>query len=270
MLRVVNRLRLSIGLFRSPRIIAAAAFLALAGISAGLAQTAAQSVTQTVDGLDLDAIKARGSAEAREAQDFVDALAGREVPHAREAEELRNEAMAAMRGIDPASLPRGPDGPVDFDAILEGAAANASAPMGEGPLFVVFASLSMPEASLSRLIADTSAAGGVVVFRGFPRGSTRAFAQGLKRVVTDERQEAHIAIDPRLFRAFSVHAAPTFVVASRAYELCDGFDCTSAVPDHDRMSGNVSVDYALERISEARGPGAGVARVALANLRKAR
>lgn len=270
MLRFMNRLRLSIGLFRSPRIIAAATFLALAGISAGLTQTAAQSVTQTVDGLDLDAIKARAGGQASEAQDFVDALAGRELPHAREAEELRDEAMAAMRGIDPASLPRGPDGPVDFDAILEGAAANASAPMGEGPLFVAFASLSMPEASLSRLIADTSAAGGVVVFRGFPRGSTRAFAEGLRRVVTDERQEAHIAIDPRLFRAFSVHAAPTFVVASRAYELCDGFDCTSVVPEHDRMSGNVSVEYALERFAEARGPGAGVAHVALANLRKAR
>jgi conjugal transfer pilus assembly protein TrbC len=183
---------------------------------------------------------------------------------------LREEAMAAMRRIDPASLPKGPAGPVDFDEILEGAAAKASAPIGEGPLFVVFASLSMPEASLSRLIADTSAAGGVVVFRGFPKGSTRAFAGGLKRVVTDERQEAHIAIDPRLFRAFSVTAAPTFVVASRAYELCDGFDCTSAVPDHDRMSGNVSVDYALERFAGGHGPGAGVAGIALANLRKAK
>ena len=266
MLRIMNRLRHLIGAFRTSRLAAVAAFLALAGISAGLARTAAQ----TVEGLDLDAIKARAGEQTSEAQDFVDALAGREAAHARDAEELREDALAAMQDIDPASLPKGPAGPVDFDAILEGAAANASAPIGEGPLFVVFASLSMPEASLSRLIADTSAAGGVVVFRGFPKGSTRAFAEGLKRVITDERQEAHIAIDPRLFRAFSVSAAPTFVVASRAYELCDGFDCTSAVPDHDRMSGNVSVDYALERFARGRGPGAGVAGIALANLRKAK
>ena len=71
-------------------------------------------------------------------------------------------------------------------------------------------------------------------------------------------QEAHIAIDPRLFRAFRVTAAPTFVVTGRSYELCDGFDCTSAVPDHDRMSGNVTVDYVLERFAEGRGPGAAV------------
>ena len=98
--------------------------------------------------------------------------------------------------------------------------------MGEGPMFIVFASLSMREASLTRLIADTTKAGGVVVFRGFPGGSTKAFAEGLKRVVTNEGQEAHLAIDPRLFRAFRVTAAPTFVAAGREYELCDGLDCT--------------------------------------------
>jgi conjugal transfer pilus assembly protein TrbC len=140
--------------------------------------------------------------------------------------------------------------------------------MGEGPMFMVFASLSMPQASLSRLIADTSKAGGVVVFRGFPGGSTKAFAEGLKRVVTDEGQEAHIAIDPRLFRAFKVEAAPTFVAAGREYELCDGLDCTSATPDHDRLTGNVTVEYALESFAGGKGPGAGVARVALTQLAK--
>jgi conjugal transfer pilus assembly protein TrbC len=83
-----------------------------------------------------------------------------------------------------------------------------------------------------------------------------------------EPQEAHIAIDPRLFRAFKVTAAPTFVVTARAYELCDGFDCSSAAPEHDRMAGNVTVEYALESFASARGPGAGVAGVALASLRK--
>lgn len=243
---------------------AAAGFVALATVSAALAQ----SVSNNLEDLDLTAIKARGAEQVKEAQAFVDAVAGRGEPHEAEAEELREAGLAAASSIDPASLPRGPEGPVDFDAILAGAAANSQAPMGEGPLFTVFASLSMPQASLTRLIRDTTNAGGVVVFRGFPQGSTKAFAEGLKRVVTDEAQEAHIAIDPRLFRAFRVTTAPTFVVTGRSYELCDGFDCTSAVPDHDRMSGNVTVDYVLERFAESRGPGAGVAKVALANLRK--
>lgn len=249
-----------------PTLAGFAGFAALAAVSAALAQT----VAQNGDGLDLAAIKARGDEQIKDAQVFVDAVAGRGEAHQAEAEELRDNGLKAASSIDPASLPMGPAGPVDFDEILSGAAANAEVPMGEGPLFVVFASLSMPPASLTALIRDTSRAGGVVVFRGFPQNSTKAFAEGLKRVVTEQGQESHIAIDPRLFRAFDIKAAPTFVVTGRAYELCDGFDCTSAVPDHDRMSGNVTVAYALERFAETRGPGAGVASVALANLRKER
>ncbi len=246
------------------RLLGLAGFLALTAVSAALAQT----IAQDVGGLDLKAIKARGTEATADAQTLVDAVAGKGEAHRAEAEQLREQGMAAVANINPADLPKGPDGAVDFDELLSGAAANTRTPMGEGPMFIVFASLSMPEASLSRLIADTTRAGGVVVFRGFPGGSTKAFAEGLKRVVTSEGQEAHLAIDPRLFRAFKVSAAPTFVAAGREYELCDGLDCTSATPDHDRITGNVTVEYALETIAGGRGPGAGVARIALAQLTK--
>lgn len=246
------------------RLFGLAGFLALTVVSAALAQT----IAQDVGGLDLKAIKARGTEATAEAQTLVDAVAGKGEAHRAEAEQLREQGMAAVANINPADLPKGPDGTVDFDELLSGAAANTRTPMGEGPMFIVFASLSMPEESLTRLIADTTRAGGVVVFRGFPGGSTKAFAEGLKRVVTSEGQEAHLAIDPRLFRAFKVSAAPTFVAAGREYELCDGLDCTSATPDHDRITGNVTVEYALETIAGGRGPGAGVARIALAQLTK--
>lgn len=246
------------------RLLGLAGFLALTAVSAALAQT----IAQDVGGLDLKAIKARGTEATADAQTLVDAVAGKGEAHRAEAEQLREHGMAAVANINPADLPKGPDGAVDFDELLSGAAANTRTPMGEGPMFIVFASLSMPEASLSRLIADTTRAGGVVVFRGFPGGSTKAFAEGLKRVVTSEGQEAHLAIDPRLFRAFKVSAAPTFVAAGREYELCDGLDCTSRAPDHDRITGNVSVEYALETFAGGRGPGAGVARIALAQLTK--
>lgn len=242
------------------RIFPMAGFLALTAVSAALAQT--------IDGIDLKAVKDRAAERAADAQTLVDAVAGKGEAHRGEAENLRDKGLGAVASLDPAGLPKGPDGAVDFDVLLSGAAANTRAPMGEGPMFMVFASLSMPQASLSRLIADTSHAGGVVVFRGFPGGSTKVFAESLKRVVTDEGQEAHIAIDPRLFRAFKVEAAPTFVAAGRAYELCDGLDCTSATPDHDRLTGNVTTGFALESFAAGRGPGAGVARVALAGLTK--
>lgn len=237
-----------------------AGFLALTAVSAALAQT--------IDGIDLKAIKERATEATADAQTLVDAVAGKGEAHRGEAEQLREEGLAAVGRIDAADLPKGPGGAVDFDELLSGAAANTRTPMGEGPMFIVFASLSMPEASLTRLIADTTKAGGVVVFRGFPGGSTKAFAEGLKRVVTNEGEEAHIAIDPRLFRAFKVTAAPTFVAVGREYELCDGLDCTSRAPDHDRITGNVTAEYALETFVGGRGPGAGVARVALAQLAK--
>ncbi len=246
------------------RLLGLAGFLALTAVSAALAQT----IAQDVGGLDLKAIKARRTEATADAQTLVDAVAGKGEAHHAEAEQLRDHGMAAVANINPADLPKGPDGAVDFDELLSGAAANTRTPMGEGPMFIVFASLSMPEASLTRLIADTTRAGGVVVFRGFPGGSTKAFADGLKRVVTSEGQEAHLAIDPRLFRAFKVSAAPTFVAAGREYELCDGLDCTSATPDHDRITGNVTVEYALETFAGGRGPGAGVARIALTQLTK--
>lgn len=247
-----------------PRLAGIAGFLALTAVSAALAQT----VTGDLDGLDLKAVKALGSEAAADAQSLVDAVAGKGEAHRAEAEDLRDKGLAAVAAINPADLPKGPGGAVDFDELLAGAAANAHTPMGEGPMFMVFASLSMPQASLTRLIADTSKAGGVVVFRGFPGGSTKAFAEGLKQVVTNEGEEAHIAIDPRLFRAFKVTAAPTFVAAGRDYDLCDGLDCTSATPDHDRLTGNVTVAYALDSFASGRGPGAGIARVALSQLNK--
>ena len=147
-----------------PTLAGMAGFLALTAVSAALAQT--------VGDLDLAAIKARGNEQVKDAQAVVDEVAGRGEAHRAEAEELRDEGLKAVSELDPASLPKGPAGPVDFDELLSGAAANTRAPMGEGPLFTVFASLSMPQASLSALIRDTTKAGGVVVFRGFPHGST--------------------------------------------------------------------------------------------------
>ncbi len=232
-----------------------AAFAMLAGASAVLAQT--------VEGLDLGQVRARAREEAADAQVFVESVVGRGREHEAEAEQLRETALQSVASIDPAQLPKGPEGAGDFDESLAGAAAS-------GPLFVVFASLSMPEASLKALIADTSRAGGVVVFRGFPQNNVKAFAEGLKKVVSSQEQEQHLAIDPRLFRAFRVEAVPTFVVASRNYALCEGFDCSSAVPEHDRMAGNVTVEYALESFAGGRGAGAGVASIALANLKKGR
>ena len=76
------------------------------------------------------------------------------------------------------------------------------------------------------------------------------------------RQFAHL----RLFRAFQVSEVPAYVVTASDFDLCSGFDCTSAVPPYDRMNGNVTAEYALRTIAEGGGPGARIAAQHLARL----
>src|SRR3546814_6701736 len=70
------------------------------------------------------------------------------------------------------------------------------------PQLIAFASLSMPPKALRQLIQDTARAGGVVVFRGFPNNSLKAFSQALGKIVERQDDFANIGIDPRLFRTF--------------------------------------------------------------------
>ncbi|MCY1669609.1 type-F conjugative transfer system pilin assembly protein TrbC [Novosphingobium sp. SL115] len=238
---------------------------------AGLALLAGMSAAmgQSIEGLDLSAIRARSAASQDELEALVAAATKTAEEQATAAGQVGGRAQGQAVAASPLAAAEAQPGPVDFEAILDGAAANAAVPEGEGPLLIVFASLSMPQATLQRLVRDTTMAGGLIVFRGFPNNSARVFAKGLSGVIRDQREQAHIAIDPRLFRAFRVETAPTFVVADGAYELCDGLDCINALPPHERMVGNVTLAYALETFAETRGQGSAIARVALARLAKA-
>ena len=236
------------------------AVLGTASISALLAQT--------VGGVDVQAIKKRSADLAAEAQAFVDQVKDRGDQFREEAASIQERGTDNMRQVATKDLPRGPAGPIDFDEIVQGAAKNATRPGGEAPQFIVFASLSMPDNTLKQLVRDTAAAGGVVVFRGFPNNSARDFVARLGKVV-DEGQFASIGIDPRLFRAFDVQAVPTYVTVSSDFDLCAGFSCSTKVPPYDRMIGNVTVEYALSTFADGNGPGAKVASVALNNFRRA-
>ncbi|HEX7855083.1 MAG TPA: type-F conjugative transfer system pilin assembly protein TrbC [Sphingobium sp.] len=233
----------------------------MAGISAVLAQT--------IDSVDVQAVKKRAVDLAAEAQAFVDHVKDRGEQFREEAATVREGGMKNMRRVAAAELSGGPAGPVDFDEIIQGAARNVNAKGGEAPQFIVFASLSMPETALKQLVRDTASAGGVVVFRGFPNNSAKAFVAQISKVV-EQGQFASIGIDPRLFRAFDVRAVPTYVTVSSDFDLCAGFACSTRVPPFDRMIGNVTVEYALNTFAEGNGPGAKVAIVALNNMKRAR
>jgi conjugal transfer pilus assembly protein TrbC len=223
---------------------------------------AAAVVAQTVPGLDLQAIQRRADATAADAQAFVDEIKRRSDAVAGDA----RETVAAgqdnhQRYADATGKARGAS---ELDRMM--ADVTGKAQNGDAPQFIVFASLSMPPESLKPLIRDTSKAGGAVVFQGFPGNSMKVFQQGIARVVDQGQETKSIGIDPRLFRAFNVTTVPAFVVVTSDFDLCDGFDCKTATPPHDRLAGNVTVRYALETFAEGGGPGAKVAATALKHL----
>ncbi|MEM7687600.1 MAG: type-F conjugative transfer system pilin assembly protein TrbC [Pseudomonadota bacterium] len=223
----------------------------------------AQSVSQDNWSLDLSAIEARADSQKKEAQEVFDYAIQQAEAQRSDAQETVQEGFDAAKDVSVETSAKA--GEIDLDAMLAGAQAAMAEPKGS-PLFIAFVSLSMPEEALARVIAETSQAGGVVVFRGFSADDPAGFAAGIQAVV-DQQAAGNLAIDPRLFRSFDVNRVPTFVALSRGFDPCDQLDCVTAPPPHDRIAGNVSARHVLETFADANGPGAPVARQALANLR---
>jgi conjugal transfer pilus assembly protein TrbC len=225
------------------------------------------ALAQTIEGLDLQAIEKRGEGAEQDAQALLDFVKGQGEPQAKAAQAVVDDAYDRIADLDVSGIAGGAkDGPIDFDAMVAGAKGNLAGPKST-PLVIAFVSLSMPEESLRRTILDTTRAGGVIVFRGFSQGGAKPFVQLLAKAV-DQKDAPNITIDPRLFRAFKIDRVPTIVAASGSFEPCDQLDCVTPPPPHDRISGNVTLGYALQTFAEGGGPGAPASRVALANLVK--
>jgi conjugal transfer pilus assembly protein TrbC len=216
---------------------------------------------QTIDGLDLRAVRERASIDPEAAALFEQQVARRGERFKAQAAELAAQAKAGPVRLG-AHQARPRAGEVfDFDAMVASASASASGDAHDLPRLIAFASLSMPEVALRQMIADVSRAGGVVVFRGFPANSAKRFTAGLARLMPEGKVSANVGIDPRLFRAFQVQVVPTYVLTTGGFDLCDGFDCGTAVPPHDRIAGNMTLDYVLATLAAGTGPAADVARI---------
>tara|TARA_R110000868_G_scaffold117585_3_gene312114 strand:- start:2558 stop:3325 length:768 start_codon:yes stop_codon:yes gene_type:complete len=239
-------------------------------ISASTGFAAAQSVNP--DTLDIDAIRASAKAYSAEAEALAENVRARSEAVRNEARQTQDQARANReryaQAVDQNTKDSKRDKVFDFDRMISDHAKMAQAKLGDAPRFITFASLSMPPQSLKKLIHDTSAAGGVTVLRGFPGGSAKQLTKMLTALASNGEQLSALGIDSRLFRAFDIKTAPSFVMASSDFTLCDGFDCTSAVPPHDRMTGNVSVEYALETFAGGAGPGSRLAALHLARLKE--
>ena len=226
---------------------------------------------QEIPGLDAQSIEKRAAQDGAAAQAFVNEVLAKATREKDDAQEVADATYRAVQNA-PASLRHGTIAGADFDQIVSGAGAqiagNDDDRRKSSPVFLAFASTSMPAQSLQRMIADVSKAGGIVVFRGFLPDGSRPFLAQLQKVV-GQSEQAHVRIDPRLFRAFDIREVPTYVAVSSSFPLCDALDCKSTPTPFDTISGNVTTDYALQTFADGNGPGAAGAKAMLHNLEHA-
>lgn len=124
----------------------------------------------------------------------------------------------------------------------------------EAALFVLV-SLSMPQVSIDRLAAQAGKAGATLVLRGVVDGSLKRTAEMTAEVIR-QHPGAQFQIDPTLFRRYNVDQVPTFILAAPAPtaqgQTC-GKDC-DAQGTFVRVSGDVTLDYALEHLARQANP----------------
>lgn len=86
------------------------------------------------------------------------------------------------------------------------------------------------------------------------------------KAVVDTGNYASIGVDPRLFRAFEVRSVPTIVVVTTGLRSLRRVPVRPSFRRSIGISGNVTLEYALETFVDGRGPGAAIAAQARARL----
>lgn len=115
---------------------------------------------------------------------------------------------------------------------------------------IVFVSLTMPEEALKKIGEDTRRAGGVIVLRGMKYGlQPGTWLKSLEALKPLANTGANIQVNPELFQQFSIKAVPTFVVSANPVgdKGCGDGSCAAGIAS---IVGDVSLEYALEKIAE--------------------
>lgn len=122
-------------------------------------------------------------------------------------------------------------------------------PSGKNDL-LVFVSLSMPEGSLMRLAQQAERAGAVLVLRGLKNNSFKETAEEIRKY--EQKTKATWQINPPAFTKFSVKSVPAFVLAKADQALSPGADGCADPGAYAAVSGDVSLDFALEAITRSK------------------
>lgn len=123
-------------------------------------------------------------------------------------------------------------------------------PTDESGLFIMV-SFSIPRESIERLAAQAGKANGTLVLRGLVDDSLTKTAE-IAGDFIKRHPGSQFQIDPTLFNRFAVDQVPTFVIstqppdASTCGKECDARNTFASV------SGDVTLDYALEYLAKQR------------------
>lgn len=219
--------------------------LAAAYLLAGAGVVSAQSIP-TVSDADIE--RARRAQPTITEQDIERARKANPTPSELE---LGQVPRSASPKIDALPQPK-TNVPIDLEALAKGYASqvgNMDAAQGlvSGPGLMIFVSLSMPEATLQRLVEQASRAKASVLLRGLVNGSLRETVARVQGLI-GQRQVA-VQIDPQAFDRFAIARVPSFVLIRDGARPVSCASGTCAPPEgYVRIAGDVSLDYALAYI----------------------
>lgn len=122
---------------------------------------------------------------------------------------------------------------------------------------IVLVSLSMPRPTLDRLVEQAERAGATLVFRGLKGDSMIRMTEEIQSLIG--KRNVNVAIHPPAFQQFSVTRVPAVVLARG--EASNVMENGCARPDtFVKVTGDVSLDYALDYIERRSATWAGEAR----------
>ncbi|OZA31235.1 MAG: type-F conjugative transfer system pilin assembly protein TrbC [Hydrogenophilales bacterium 17-61-9] len=158
-----------------------------------------------------------------------------------------------------------PSSGVDIGQIADRYSQTAIKPADEN--LMIFVTLGMPDKALLKLARQAARTRAVLVLRGVQGGLDKGnWPRAMEALKPIAETGASIIIHPDLFRAYKVVQAPTFVLTTdRQGDAClsdQKKECSQSL----RATGDVSLDYVLERWSDGSGKLASEARARLTML----
>lgn len=129
---------------------------------------------------------------------------------------------------------------------LQDAAARAARDQSD---LLAFVSFSMPAESLERLARESARVGAVLVFRGLKDNSLKATSAAF---LPYSKLGARAQIDPTAFRRYGIKTVPRYVlIADTSGGSCQSAE-TGCSTQALSLGGDVSLEYALEKMAASR------------------